>query len=181
MKRSPHARAAGFTLIELLVTISIVALLIGLLVPNLGRIRDKADSVKCAANLRSIVAAAQLFAQDNDGRYPQIESMPSQPVYPAGAEAGTLLAVLGPYGITEASLRCPGDLRLRNPYFKKEGSSYMWRPMVDDELVNAPKIYHPRRGEITPSASRLALISDFVPLHGGRLNVGFADGRVRMF
>lgn len=174
-------RRAGFTLIELMVTISIIVMLLGLLVPNLGRIRDKADSVKCASNLRGIVTAAQSFAQDNEGRYPMIESMPSQPVYPSGEKAGTLLEVLGPYGITEASLRCSADMRLKNPYFSKEGSSYMWRPLVDDELTTAPKIYTPRRGEITPSPSRLALVSDFSAVHGGRLNVGFADGRVRVY
>ncbi len=176
-----NRRAAGFTLIELLVTVVIIGLLASLLVPNLGRIREKAEGVKCAANLRGIATAVQGYAQDNDNRYPTIESMPSNPVYPADQNAGTMLAVLGPYGITEAALKCPADMRLRQPYFRREGTSYMWRPMVDDELVSNPKIYHPRRGEITPPPSRLPLASDFTTVHAGRISVVFADGRVRMF
>lgn len=175
MKRPTRA---GFTLIELLVTVTIIGCLITLAAPNFGRIREKANSMRCAANLRTIVTAVQGYTQDNDNRYPEIESMPSNPVYTDG-EAGTLLGVLGPYGLAEASLRCPEDIAGPN-YFLKEGSSYMWRPMVDDELVNAPKIY--RRGrQITPPPSRLPLAADFTTVHASHLNCVFADGHVRTF
>lgn len=176
-----RASRSGFTLIELLVTISIVAMLISMLTPAIGRAIAKAESVKCANNLSQVGIAVMNYAADHDNRFPQIESMPTNPVYPPDGGAGTMLAVLGPYGITEATLRCPADVKLHN-YFKKEGSSYMWRPTVDDELTNAPKIYIPRRGEIVPPASRLALATDFEgATHGGHINAVFADGHVRMF
>lgn len=175
MKRPSQA---GFTLVELLVTVTIIGCLITLAIPNFGLVREKANSMRCASNLRTIVTAVQNYAQDNDNRYPQIESMPSNPVYTNG-EVGTLLGVLGPYGLTEANLRCPEDVGGPN-YFAKEGSSYQWRPLVDDELVNSPSIY--RRGrQITPPPSRLALAADYMAVHRGHMNCVFADGRVRTF
>ncbi len=55
----------GFTLIELLVVISIIALLIGILLPALGAARATAKQVQCLANQRSFGQAECSFAADN--------------------------------------------------------------------------------------------------------------------
>ncbi|MEM7807089.1 MAG: prepilin-type N-terminal cleavage/methylation domain-containing protein [Planctomycetota bacterium] len=61
------ARPRGFTLVELLVVIGIIALLVSILLPSLVRARQSAGEVKCLSNVRQLVAASALYANDNSG------------------------------------------------------------------------------------------------------------------
>ncbi len=64
------ARKHGFTLIELLVVISIIALLIGILLPALGAARRSAQGLVCQTHMKNISTAHVTYSVDYDGLWP---------------------------------------------------------------------------------------------------------------
>ena len=60
----------GFTLTELIVVVAIIAVLVDLAFPVLGRIQSRANETQCLNNVKSITTAYLAYAADNEGRYP---------------------------------------------------------------------------------------------------------------
>lgn len=180
---------AAFTLIELLVVIAIIALLASFATPSIGGAIERGRSAKCVNNLRQVGVAVQQYVADNDNTFPCITIKGENPV--EGHDGGEPLEVLGPYGLTKATLTCPSDAALSaESSIEKYGTSYMFSPIVDGENAINPKIYS-RRGIFTVSnVGRLTVASDFTGIHPraatgaetefskNGMNVLKADGRV---
>ncbi|MFQ5429630.1 MAG: type II secretion system protein [Phycisphaerae bacterium] len=109
MDRKKNRRPRGFTLIELMVVIAIIAVLISILLPSLGRAREECRKAVCMNNLRSIWTGILAYSMVYDDRAPYIEDInledpdadPFSPDYPQ--TAGTLLYSY----VTPGSWRCP--------------------------------------------------------------------------
>src|SRR5262245_55478989 len=63
----PRTLRRGFTLVELLVVIGIIAVLISVLLPALGRAREAANAVACKSNLRQMGIVMQMYTVANKG------------------------------------------------------------------------------------------------------------------
>lgn len=118
----------GFTLVELLVVIAIIALLMGILMPALARVRQIAYRLYCGTNLSGIGKAMLIYSNDFDDDLPRAgmssgiwvenvvwDAISAATAYPRGnANISSNFYLLVKYSdVTSKSFMCKGDTEVR--------------------------------------------------------------------
>ena len=166
-----RAQPRGFTLVELLVVVGVIALLIGILMPTLSRVREKAKSVTCKARLQQIGHAFEGYLNDNGGWHPAAPGLPS--VNPSGWPP--LQDSLLPYvANVEEVFRCPSD----EVVWPEEGISYFYYAELSERPLRKTFFWR-----VFGNASQVPVLWDADNYHGGDVpyNWLFADGHVENF
>ncbi len=151
LNASARRSRSAFTLIELLVVISIIALLIGILLPVLGAARDAGRNTACMSNQKQWGLALMTYLNDTDFRLPdegfgadangedhksywynalppQIDLLPYSEVFD-----GTILAADSDYGDNNIWF-CPSRFSREghgSPTFDNEAFHYAWNDVLD--------------------------------------------------
>lgn len=114
----PDRRDWAFTLIELLVVIAIIGILASLLLPALGKTKQKANQAKCLSNNRQFGLAARLYVEDFNDRFP-----PTRIINTLGAATDSQFAWFGKKGNNALYLLFGADRRYVNSYIARFGTN----------------------------------------------------------
>lgn len=164
-------RYIRFTLVELLVCVGVIALLMAILMPIFGRVREKSRYTSCKNNLHGLGISFRMYLNDYKDIMPVAARMPSLHLN----ALPRICDVLAPQLSTDKLLRCPSDTV--KPYYVTEGSSYEYNDSLSGQKVSQTflaKFF----GE-----NKVFIMFDYEPFHGkatmpGASNYLFADGHV---
>lgn len=160
----------AFTLIELLVVIAIIAILAAMLLPALSRAKQGAWTTSCLSNLHQIGLGMKMFADDNDGNFPESGGdIHWGGVDPSTGKASWMEQVYPDIGNTNA-YNCPGNVQLpeqyRAPFNYFNGCNAAYIATGGDAPVKSSSILFP---------SAFVLGGDTAGISGGQIRFDGLD------
>ena len=157
--------------------LAVIGVLVGLLLPAIGKAKEAGRATACLSNLRQIGIALQLYVQDNNNKMPvmrdklfETNALPSTNGVPSAD------VVLSNYLGAVQVLRCPSD---RKQIFEQTGSSYAW-----NSLLNGQDAEHLKVLNIDFDPHQIPVMFDKEAFHAGRgakkgVNYLYADGHIK--
>ncbi len=144
-RKRPHGFTnppGAFTLIELLVVISIIAVLVGILLPALSSARESSKRIKCLSNLRQTGVAWEMYLNDGEGYFPYQPTFKYTWLYggidPLNPDT---IRPLTPYAPVAELYHCPSDEGLTSNIIRTstlfEKPFYQSAPTLTWEVANS--------------------------------------------
>ena len=161
----------AFTLVELLVVISVIGLLMGILVPVLGKARGVANRTYCMANLRQIGVAIRSYLDDNRDIFPLCSAMPWEfPDSNSSDYVPPITKVLGPI-LKEPKVFICKVYKATPPYYLRYGKTSYWYSGI--RLIGPPGLAGRTLSQsflvqAGVKEKDIEVMSDFDPVHPGK-------------
>jgi len=173
-------RQKAMTLIELLTVISVIAVLMGMLLPAVNKARSIAQRTACKGNLHTLSIAFKMYRDQYWDimppacQFPSIEDANDEDSKPPITE------FLLPYVQEKEVFKCPSD-RDKN-YFVSEGTSYEYNSRLGGKPVSKSRLAQ----KLKLKERNIDIMHDYEPFHGragkpGSTNYLYADGHVGDF
>lgn len=186
---------AGFTLTELLAGIAIMAILAALIIPTLDRSRKKARGIQCVSYQRQVLAAAHLYAGENQAAFPRPWDLlggihPTNPQKYRG-----IITLLMPYtNDNKRIFYCPDAASARSDGGLNKNTYEYQLVRTDGEAFHQTGYYWANSDNFSPTVHTLlngsqrrvlmtcpTVQNGYIGMHRGWNNIGFADGHVEAF